>query len=152
VRVEFVRFERHGRCGCSWTAVRGKRTVVPGTAMAAGKGIPHDLAQYVIEAATGFENGFWGLVSKGATFKSTGRRATKPGRRIIAEHRKELIESEPLAGLYLSLWAAREPGPVLDHAFVQWQHLNDGRRLVFFWPSPNGKIEDSTAEPVAGRI
>ena len=51
--------------------------------MAGEKGIPHDLAQYVIEAATGYQGGFWDLVSKGATFKSTGRRRTKPGRAVM---------------------------------------------------------------------
>ncbi len=48
--------------------------------MAVGKDIPHDLGQYVIEAAAGYGHGFWGLVARGATFKSTGRRQTKPGR------------------------------------------------------------------------
>ena len=52
VRVEFFRAEFHGRQQSVWEATRGKRTHVPGTVMAANKEIPHDLAQYVIEAAT----------------------------------------------------------------------------------------------------
>jgi hypothetical protein len=62
--------------------------------MARGKGIPHDLAQYVIEAATGYREGFWDLLSKGATFNSTGRRRTKPGRALIADNRNELAGAE----------------------------------------------------------
>jgi hypothetical protein len=43
--------------------------------MGYGRDLPHDLAQYVIEAATGYEQGFWGLVAMGATFKSPVRAA-----------------------------------------------------------------------------
>jgi hypothetical protein len=116
--------------------------------MAAGKGIPHDLGQYVIEAATSYENGFWGLVSKGATFKSTGRRKTKPGRQVIVEHRGDLADSEKLAGLHMALWAAGRDGPVsraLDEAMKQWVELGPGDVLVFDWPSPRGRIESKIA-------
>jgi hypothetical protein len=119
--------------------------------MAAGKDIPHDLAQYVIEAAAGYHNGFWDLVAKGATFKSTGRRRTKPGRAVIADHREDLAGSEKLAGLYLQLWKAGEAGPVasaLDRALTQWQRLQTGQRLVFDWPSAEGRIESGPTAPV----
>src|SRR4051812_9711494 len=78
VVVDFVRIEDKGRRYCRWDAVRAKRTRVPGPMMGVGFDLPHDLAQYVVEAATAYPNGFWGLVAKGATFKSTGRRRTKP--------------------------------------------------------------------------
>jgi hypothetical protein len=112
--------------------------------MAVGRDIPHDLAQYVIEAAAGYRNGFWDLLSKGATFKSTGRRRTKPGRAVIALHRDDLAGSEKLAGLHLHLWKARHAGPVtsaLDRAFAQWQALQPEQRLVFDWPCAEGRIE-----------
>jgi len=115
--------------------------------MAAGKGIPHDLAQYVIEAATGYENGFWDLVAKGATFKSTGRRKTKPGRAVIADHRSELAGAENLAGLHLALWKAGDTSPVSDalsRALEQWNGLSEGDRLAFEWPSSTGVIVAST--------
>ena len=111
--------------------------------MAAGKGIPHDLAQYVIEASAGYHNGFWDLVAHGATFKSTGRRRTKPGRAVIAAHRDELAGAEKLAGLHMALWRARRPSPVtddLDRALAQWNELLPGQRLVFTWPSAHGSI------------
>ena len=151
VRVEFVKLDNKGRGGCRWDAVRGKRTRVPGTSMAVGRDIPHDLAQYIIEAAARYHNGFWDLVAQGATFKSTGRRRTKPGRAVIAEHREDLAGSERLAGLHLHLWKGHQAGPVtsaLDRAFSQWQVLQTGRRLVFDWPSAEGRIEPRDAAPV----
>lgn len=111
--------------------------------MAAEKSIPHDLAQYVIEAATGYRGGFWELVSKGATFKSIGRKRTKPGRAVIAEHRAELAGAERLAGEQLQRWKAGETSPVTDalsQAFDQWKGLSPAECLTFDWPSANGVV------------
>lgn len=143
MHVEFYKRENKGRVFVGWDATRNKRTRVPGTCMAAGKGIPHDLAQYVIEASAGYHNGFWDLVARGATFKSTGRRRTKPGRAVIAAHRDELAGAEKLAGLHMALWRARRRSPVtddLDRALAQWNELLPGQRLVFSWPSAHGAI------------
>jgi hypothetical protein len=142
VRVEFYKPSEKRRA-CAWQATRGKRTVVPGSFMAVGNSIPHDLGQYVIEAATGYRLGFWGLLAKGATFKSTGRKLTKPGRAVIAEHRQELIDSEKLAGEHLARWHKQERTPVteaLTAALQQWQQLQLGERLVFEWPAPTGTV------------
>jgi hypothetical protein len=120
--------------------------------MVAGKDIPHDLAQYVIEAAAQYPNGFWGLVAKGATFKSTGRRRTKPGRAVIATHRQDLIGSEQLAGLHAGLWKAGHTGAVataLDRAAAQWRALEPDQRLVFQWPCATGSVETSEARQSA---
>jgi hypothetical protein len=143
MRVEFYKRENKGRVVAGWDASRNKRTRVPGAVMAAGKSIPHDLAQYVIEASAGYRNGFWDLVAHGATFKSTGRRRTKPGRAVIAAHRDELAGAEALAGLHMAHWKARRPSPVtdnLDRALVQWNELLPGQRLLFTWPSAQGSI------------
>jgi hypothetical protein len=143
MRVEFFKADVHGRPQSAWEATRGKRTKVPGTIMAAGKGIPHDLAQYVIEAATGYRHGFWDLVAQGATFKSTGRRKTKPGRAVIADHRAELAGAEKVAGLHLALWKAGDASGVsdaLNRALDQWNALAEGDRLVFDWPSSQGVV------------
>lgn len=144
MHVVFTRIENKGRPLCRWDAERGRRIRVPGTVMGAGgSDLPHDLAQYVIEAATGYPNGFWGLVAKGATFKTTGRKRTRPGRAVIAEHRSELLESEQLAARHLVLWRAGESTPVtsaLDRALDQWSALRTDERLHFDWPSPVGTV------------
>jgi len=111
--------------------------------MAAGRGIPHDLAQYIIEASTGYRHGFWELVAKGATFNSIGRRRTKPGRALIAQHRAELAGAEQLAGLHLAQWQAGRASLVsdsLNRALVQWKDLAAHQRLVYEWPSASGTV------------
>ncbi len=142
VRVEFYRNYEARIAG--WDAYLAKRRHVPGTMMALGRGdISHDLAQYVIEAATGYRGGFWGLLAVGATFKSTGRRRTKPGRAVIAAHRKELLASEELAGLHLAEWKRGRSTPVtaaLSRAAAQFQKLGPGERIVFEWPSTQGRV------------
>jgi hypothetical protein len=152
VHIEFFKREHKGRVLAGWEATLNKRTRVPGTMMVAGKSIPHDLAQYVIEASAGYHHGFWDLVAHGATFKCTGRRRTKPGRAMIAAHRAELAGAEKLAGLHMALWRARHPSPVtddLDQALAQWNELLPGQRLVFTWPSPHGSIlEGATSHGV----
>ena len=142
MRVEFFK-PSEKRPGCAWVAFRGKRSVVPGTHMGVGRSLPHDLAQYVIEAATGYTHGFWGLLALGATYKTTGRKITKPGRAVIVAHRAELVASEVLAGEHLHLWAAGRVTPVteaVDAAFRQWRALATDERLVYEWPSPHGRI------------
>jgi hypothetical protein len=57
MRVTFLRHETKGRLACSWEALRGKRTRVPGPYMGVGRDLPHDLAQYVVEAAAEVEHG-----------------------------------------------------------------------------------------------
>jgi hypothetical protein len=112
--------------------------------MAAGKDLPHDLAQYVVESATGYAFGFWGCVARGATFKSTGRKRTRPGRAVIAEHRAELVASEHLAGEHMFRWRVGEKTAVtraLDQALRQWRGLREGQLLTYEWPSPVGTIQ-----------
>jgi hypothetical protein len=141
-----VAFSKHDakRLGCSWEATIGKRRRVPGTIMGVGRGIPHDLAQYVIEASTGFAHGFWGCVAAGATFKSTGRKRTKPGRAVIVEHRADIVASEQLANLHLAQWYGGESTVVtraLDAALGQWYELREGQALVYEWPSTRGVVQ-----------
>ena len=146
MRVEFFK-PSEKRALCAWVATRAKRTVVLGPTMAAGKDLPHDLAQYVIEATTGYERGCWGLLAAGATFRSTRRRRTKQGRALIAVNRQALVDSEVLAGAHLAAWRRRDPTPVtaaLDAALAHWRALGIGERLVFEWPAPTGTVEHRT--------
>ena len=73
----------------------------------------------------------------------TGRKATRPGRAIIRDHRAELDASEGLAGAHLAAWRAGEISDVSDAltvAYDQWQALAPGEHLVFEWPSPAGTV------------
>ncbi len=148
MEVQFYKLERNGRHRVGWEAVRGKRTRIPGTIMAAQKALPHDLLQYVVEAACGIDDGFWGLLARGATFKSIGRRETKPGRALIAAHRPGLAHAEAVAGLYGAAWSAGERSDVtdaLERARATWDRLALGDRLVFEWPSPTGSVRSAAA-------
>jgi hypothetical protein len=67
---------------CSWSAEPPGHRRLQGSTMAARSGhtdLPHDLAHFVVEAGLGLEHGFWNLVANGATFRSLGRRPTRPG-------------------------------------------------------------------------
>ena len=130
---------------CSyWVATRGKRTVIPGTAMALGRGdMPHDLTQLVVEATVGLSYGFWGCVAAGATFKSTGRKRTKPGRAIIAQHQEELRQTEVITGEQVKLWKAGQDSFVareLARMEALWNSLGQEDELVVDWPSLRAEI------------
>jgi hypothetical protein len=134
---------------CSyWVAVRGKRIVVPGTAMALGRGgMPHDLTQLVVEAAVGLKHGFWGCVAAGATFKSTGRKRTKPGRAIIAQHQEDLRQTEIITGQQVERWKAGQDTPVtreLDRMAALWDSLDEHDELVVLWPSLRAEIRTTS--------
>jgi hypothetical protein len=143
VRVEFWRDDESRVTG--WHAVRGQRISIPGTVMALGRGdISHDLAQYVVEAGTGTQDGFWGLLARGATFKSIGRKRTRQGRALIASHRDALRDSENLAALHLAAWRAGDSTPVtraLQDAADMFSALKAGHLLRYTWPSTRGEID-----------
>ena len=125
---------------CSyWEAVRGARTRVPGTSMALGDGgLPHDLVQLIVEGVVGVDRGFWGSVAAGATFKSTGRKRTRPGRAVIAANRAAIAEAEGVVGDHYRRWQRGEPTPTAAHfddIARRWAALGDGGELVIEWPS-----------------
>jgi hypothetical protein len=142
VRVEFWRDDEARVAG--WDVVLPGRRPVRGSTMALGRGrSSHDLIQFVVEAATGYSDGFWGLVSRGATFRSMKKSVTKPGRAVIVKHRTALNESEHLAAAHTSAWRRGEISPVtvaLTRSAEQFQRLGPGDRLVFQWPSAEGSI------------
>lgn len=131
------------RRAVSWLAHCRKRRRVPGPYMPSGVDIPHDLLQYLVEAATGCRHGFWGLIDDGATFKSTGRKRTKPGRAVIKAHEAELQAAEHLPAVYVVAWRAGEQNEItalIETAYRQWLSLRPDECLVFEWPSPRGTV------------
>jgi hypothetical protein len=107
-------------------------------ARAGGTELPHDLAQFVVEATLGLERGFWNLVANGATFRSIGRRRTTPGRRLIAAYDRELNQAEAVVNTHVQAWRERGPTPAgaaLDAMLVRWRALPPGGELVVEWPT-----------------
>jgi hypothetical protein len=123
----------------TWEALRGKRTRVPGTTMALGRGgMPHDLVQMVVEGALGIERGFWGSIADGATFRSTGRKRTRPGRAVISANREHLATAEALVAEHLARCKRGDPTPAgrqLQDIERHWSDLGDGDELLIEWPS-----------------
>ncbi len=100
--------------------------------------MPHDLIQLVVEGAVRLDHGFWGSVAEGATFKSTGRKRTKPGRDVIARHRGDLGQAEVIVGEHYARWKKGQPTPAAAHfddISPRWESLDDGGELVIEWPS-----------------
>ena len=100
--------------------------------------LPHDLAQLVVEATLGLDKASGTLVAHGATFKSLGRRQTKPGRQLIADHRNELNESERIVNGHVEAWRDGDPTPAgsaLDAMLARWRALRVGEELAVAWPT-----------------
>ena len=126
---------------CSWRAEPPRRRAFQGSTMAsraARTDLPHDLAQLVVEASLGLEHGFWNLLANGATFKSVGRRRTRPGRQLIVAHRQELNAAEGAVNAHVHAWRDGRPtpaGPALDAMLARWRSLPTGEELVVEWPT-----------------
>ena len=135
MQVEFYKVDE-GRL-CAWVAAPPKRRPFQGTTMAAGRDLPHDLAQFVIETALGLRRGFWGLLANGATFKSVpGRRLTRPGQAVVRAHREALYATEGLVNAHFAAWrkgVATAVGPALDVMYARWLALPVGERLRVEW-------------------
>lgn len=107
--------------------------------MAAGRDLPHDLTQFVIERELGIRDGFWGLLAHGAWFATVpGRRPTSPGRALVRAHGEGLAAAEGIANTHYLAWrrgAATPVGAALDGMLARWRELAEGERLVLEWPA-----------------
>lgn len=153
MRVEFYK-DGEGRL-CGWIATPPKRRPFQGTTMAAGRDLPHDLAQFVIERALDIRDGFWGLLAHGAWFASVpGRRPTRPGRELARTHQSGLIAVEGVVNFHYLAWRRGEPtalGPTLDVMLARWLALAEGERLVLEWPLQRLPAETSRSGGHGGR-
>ena len=106
--------------------------------MAAGRDLPHDLTQFVIERELGIRAGFWGLLAHGAWFASVpGRRPTSPGRALARAHHESLVAVEGLVNTHYFAWRRGEAtrvGPALHAMLARWRGLAQGERLILQWP------------------
>jgi hypothetical protein len=139
MKVSFEKSDDGRRC--SWWAEQPGRRRLRGSTMAARSartGLPHDLAQFVVEDGLGLEHGFWNLVANGATFERVGRRRTRPGRQLIAAYRVELNEAEGTVNAHVRAWRDGRPtpvGPALRAMAARWRARRPGEELVVEWPA-----------------
>ena len=130
-----------------WSAVRRDRSKVVGSTMAAGKDLPHDLATFVLEDAMGLEDGFWGCVAAGGTFRSLGRKRTAPGAALIRANRTGLDAAERRVNEAYAAWRAGAPGPLsdaLDAMLDRWREVPRGGTLDVAWTA--GRAPRPTAQ------
>lgn len=136
MRVQFYKIDGGRLCG--WLAEPPKRRPFQGTTMAAGRDLPHDLNQFVIERELEIANGFWGLLAHGASFASVpGRRMTRPGRALERAHRDALMAVEGVVNGHYYAWKRGEPTPLraaLDAMHARWRALGVNEKLTLEWP------------------
>jgi hypothetical protein len=136
---------------CGWRATPPHRRRFQGTTMASGRDLPHDLAQFVVEDALGLEHGFWGLLAKGATFKSVpGRRRTQPGQEIVRAHREDLDDVERVVNAHVTAWrtgAVTPAAPALESMLARWRALRGGEELRLVWPARPGVARRTAGIP-----
>jgi hypothetical protein len=153
MRVEFYK-AGEGRL-CRWVAAPPKRRPFEGATMAAGRDLPHDLAQFVIERELGAADGFWGLLARGAWFASVpGRRPTQEGRALARDNQKALATVEAAVNAHYFAWRRGEQtpvGPALDRMFVRWREVVDGEPLVLEWPMRRRAKEQRVSRPARSR-
>ena len=136
MKVEFYK-AGDGRL-CGWVASPPKRRAFQGSTMAAGRDLPHDLTQFVIERELGIGDGFWGLLAHGAWFASVpGRRPTDQGRALVRAHGEALAAAEGVANMHYFAWRRGAATPVnaaLEAMLARWRQLAEGERLILEWP------------------
>jgi hypothetical protein len=142
---------------CSWRAELPRHRRIEGSTMAARSGhidLPHDLAQFVVEAGLGLEHGFWNLVANGASFRSLGQRPTRPGRQLIAAYRAELNQAEWTVNTQVQAWRDGRPtpvGPELKAMLARWRTLRPGAELAVDWPTRRLPRPSRQVRPVPPR-
>ena len=129
-----VRFQK-GVGGCRVEAWRRTGKPFPVSTMGGATGLPHDLVTFVVERELGLNGGFFNLTAHGATFRSSRRRFTRPGRALIAAHRADLDAAERAVNTTANAWRAGRPTPVLDAAEDAWSGLAVGESIELTWPT-----------------
>ena len=147
-------FKVHDGRLCGWKAAPPRRRRFQGTTMASGRDLPHDLAQFVVEATLDLHHGFWGLLANGATFQSVvGRRRTQPGRQLIHVHRAALNATEHVVNAHVAAWrtgASTPAAPALDAMYARWKALPIGEELRVDWPTQRiSRVTRATIVPVS---
>lgn len=145
--VTFTKRDDGHQPAATWVAVSPSGRREQGSYMPVGRGvIPHDLAHLVVEGHLGIDDGVWGLLARGATYKrGTARRPTEPGRAIVRDNQEALALAEGLGNAHHHAWRDGEPtvvGPTFDRFAAAWIALPDGGSLTVEWPSLEARVDD----------
>lgn len=104
-----------------WEVVSPSRRNRSRFSTALGRGdFPHDLERFVVEAAIGIRNGFWGALESGT------------------RHRRAPTDSDHLVQVHVALAAQGRPTPAaepLERFRRLWAELDDEGTLSVDWPS-----------------
>jgi hypothetical protein len=135
--VMHVRFERVADSPvCLVTAWAHDRRPFEISRMGGVTRLPHDLATFAVESALRLPGGFFNLTAHGATFRSGGRRMTRPGRALILVNRAALDDTEAAVNHHIDAWRQGAETPAaaaLDDAERRWRSLGEGEHFDLEW-------------------
>ena len=102
------------------TVTREDGAVLATRSPGAGDRLPHDLIHYVVERELGLDDGLWGRVASGVTYKNfrivePPKTKQRPRRPTCKPKRKGLLEAEVLVWILNDIWdgsAEREWGSI----------------------------------------
>jgi hypothetical protein len=137
-----------------WEAVRPTGGTFRGGWMPQGRyRIPHDLVHLAAEAHLGIDDGVWGLLARGATFKhGTDRRPTRTGRAIVRDHRAGLHQAERVGNEHGWRWQQGLPTPVaptFERLATAWAAVPPGGALTVRWPTLEAETSAGPAAAVS---
>jgi hypothetical protein len=144
-----------GRVDSWWEAVRPTGGRTRGGWMPIGRHpIPHDMIHLAAEGHLGIEDGVWGLLARGATYKrGTDRRPTRPGRALVRDHRDALHAAEHAGNTHGHAWLHGQPTPVaptFERLAAAWAAVPPGGTLTITWPTlaivdgaPTGRVSSA---------
>ena len=139
MRIHFQK-PPEGQTWAAWVVDRGHRRIVRGgMGWAPHWRLTHDLAGYAVERSLGLTSGFWHCIADGATFASTDRKRTRPGRAVIASRRAELEAHDRLTHGHWERWERGGPtpaAPLLDEVAAEWARLPPGEWMTVEWDLP----------------
>jgi hypothetical protein len=104
-----IAFTRLDDCYVETTVERDDGAVLATSSPGAADRLPHDLIHYVVERDLGLDDGLWGRLSSGVTYKNfrvlrqpTRKQRSKPRKRTTK--RKGLLEAEVLVWILHDIW------------------------------------------------
>jgi hypothetical protein len=143
--------QAEGRVDSWWEAVRAHGGRFRGGWMPQGRyRLPHDMVHMAAEGHLGIEDGMWGLLARGATFRrGTDQRPTRTGRALVRDHRPGLHAAEHVGNDHGFRWQRGLPTPVtptFERLAAAWAAVPAGGTLTLRWPT----LEIVGGEPVSG--